>query len=405
MKEPNRRSAHWSLTFDRDETQKDVDLASVLAGISSLDPGAPKNNWLTLSKYSPDAELLGFAQTGVMPEGFVVEIRIEVPGSNHQGFWKAGRREPPGKVVSQSKDGRFKTFANQVLSVQDAQAICEHFYQRFQLHSGFTWTSILNDLLGDIPDGPMPFQVVACPTCRNEVQTPTDRLVFLCPRCETLLRTGELAELSEIPERRNPLVEEFRQLHQTHQDDASVREGLALMLLTTINHAKAENDLQQRDQVLEEMRQVYQTCTEDAVVSEQLARALFNTLVDAKDENNLRRRDQLLEELRQLHDGCIGSATVRGILALALFNTLVDAKEESDLRRRDQLLEELRRLHQTSKEDVTVRERLAKALFKTLVDAKVEKDLRQADRILEEVYQMNRHWPQDTYWTDLFGNE
>ena len=124
----------------------DAGLASVLAGITSLNAVSPKNSWLTLTNYSADDELLGFAQTAATPDGFVVEIRIELPESSNRGFWKAGRKEPPARAVSQSKEGRFKTFANEVLSVEEVKAIFDHFYQQFHLHPGFTWRSMLDDL-------------------------------------------------------------------------------------------------------------------------------------------------------------------------------------------------------------------------------------------------------------------
>ena len=60
MKEPDRTSSYWSLTFERGTSPTDVDLESAFAGIASLDPTDPKNGWTTLSKYSVDDELLGF---------------------------------------------------------------------------------------------------------------------------------------------------------------------------------------------------------------------------------------------------------------------------------------------------------------------------------------------------------
>jgi hypothetical protein len=129
---------------------------SVLAGITSLDIINPKNSWLTLSKHSVDSELLGFAQTAAVPDGFIVEIRIETPGLSDLGFWKAARRQAPESVVSQSNDGRFKTFANEVLLIEDVKAIFDHFYQQFQLHPGFTWRSILDDFLQNVPDDSAP---------------------------------------------------------------------------------------------------------------------------------------------------------------------------------------------------------------------------------------------------------
>lgn len=101
MKEPNKTSPYWTLTFQRGESVTDAGLALVLNGITSLDAVSPKNNWLTLSKYSAGAELLGFAQTAAMTDdGFVVEIRIETPGSSDRGFWKAGRKESAGPVFA-----------------------------------------------------------------------------------------------------------------------------------------------------------------------------------------------------------------------------------------------------------------------------------------------------------------
>jgi hypothetical protein len=55
-------------------------------------------------------------------------------------------KEPAVPVVSQSKDGRFKTFANEIRPAEAVKAIFEHFYQEFQLHPGFTWRSILDHL-------------------------------------------------------------------------------------------------------------------------------------------------------------------------------------------------------------------------------------------------------------------
>ena len=142
----------WNLTFERGESVTNAELPSVLAGIASLDANSPKNDWMTLGKYSADAEHLGFAQTAATPDGYIVEIRIETPGSSDFGFWKAGRQEPQGAVVYQSKEGRFKTFTNEVLRLAEVTAILEHFYRHFQLHSDFTWRSILDDLLESVPD-------------------------------------------------------------------------------------------------------------------------------------------------------------------------------------------------------------------------------------------------------------
>ena len=71
MKEPNKTSPYWTLTFQRGEFLTDAGPASVLTGIASLDAVSPNNNWLTLNKYSAGGALLGFAQTAAMTDGFV----------------------------------------------------------------------------------------------------------------------------------------------------------------------------------------------------------------------------------------------------------------------------------------------------------------------------------------------
>lgn len=72
MKDPNKASPYWTLTFERGETKTDAGLAPVFAGITSLDANSPKNGRLTLSKYSAGAELLGFAQTGAVANAFIL---------------------------------------------------------------------------------------------------------------------------------------------------------------------------------------------------------------------------------------------------------------------------------------------------------------------------------------------
>jgi hypothetical protein len=189
MKQPNRTLPYWTLTFERGESRTDAGLASVLAGITSLDAVSAKNSWLTLSKYSGDDELLGFAQTAATPDGFIAEIRIETPGSSHFGFWKVGRREPPGRVVSQSKDGRFKTFVNDVLPIEEVQAIFEYFYQQFQLHPGLTWRSILDDFLQSIPDK----SVSEIANFRYHLD-PWKTSRFTCSKCDGEYLGSELAD-------------------------------------------------------------------------------------------------------------------------------------------------------------------------------------------------------------------
>jgi hypothetical protein len=43
-------------------------------------------------------------------------------------------KEAPRRQISQSKEGKFKTFTNEALSIEAVKAIFEHFYQQFQLH-------------------------------------------------------------------------------------------------------------------------------------------------------------------------------------------------------------------------------------------------------------------------------
>lgn len=178
IKEPAKTSSYWTLTFKRGESLTDASLASVLAGIETLDADNPKNDWMILEKHSANSEHLGFAQTAAMQKGFIIEIRIETPESSDLGFWKAGRREPPGSVVSESKKGRFKTFANEVLRIDEVKAIFEHFYQQFQLHPGFTWRSILDDFLPSIPDKSVPKMA----SCRYHLD-PWKTTRFTCTKC------------------------------------------------------------------------------------------------------------------------------------------------------------------------------------------------------------------------------
>ena len=94
MQEPDRTSSYWSLTFERGTSSTGVDPDSAFAGVASLDPADPNNGWMTLSKYSVDDELLGFAQTALTVDGFVVEIRIENLTRRISGSGKPGENNP-----------------------------------------------------------------------------------------------------------------------------------------------------------------------------------------------------------------------------------------------------------------------------------------------------------------------
>ncbi len=136
---------YWSLTFERGTSSSDVDLHSAFAGIASLDPADPKNGWMTLSKYSVDDEPLGFVQTALTVDGFIVEILIETVNSSNFGFWKAGRNQPRGPLVMESREGLFQTFSKDLLSMDEVNLIFDYFYHQFMLHPGFKWRSILID--------------------------------------------------------------------------------------------------------------------------------------------------------------------------------------------------------------------------------------------------------------------
>ncbi len=61
------------------------------------------------------------------------------------GFWKAGRMERSGSIISQSSDGRFQTFANEAIQPDEVKAIFRHLYLHFEPHPDFTWRSIQKD--------------------------------------------------------------------------------------------------------------------------------------------------------------------------------------------------------------------------------------------------------------------
>jgi hypothetical protein len=105
--------------------------------------------------------------------------------------------------------------------------------------------------------------------------------------------------LSHDLQRRDTLLES-RQLQQAWPLDAGVRERLAGCLLSALNDAKEEKDLQRRDALLAELRQLQQAWPQDGAVRESMARVLLRSLIDTKEENDLRCRDELLVELRQL---------------------------------------------------------------------------------------------------------
>jgi hypothetical protein len=189
MKEPDRTSPYWSLIFERGTSSTDVDLHSAFAGIASLDPGEPKNGWVILSKYSVNDELLGFAQTALTVDGFIVEIRIETVNSSNFGFWKAGRRQPHGPLVMESREGLFQTFSKDLLSMDEVNLIFDYFYHQFMLHPGFKWRSILIDFSQSNPGA----SALKMAQLRYHLD-PWKTARFICWKCSNEYLGSELAE-------------------------------------------------------------------------------------------------------------------------------------------------------------------------------------------------------------------
>src|ERR1700730_4308882 len=189
MKEPDRTPPYWSLTFERGTSSTDVDLPSAFAGIASLDPVEPKNSWMTLSKYSVDDEPLGFAQTALTVDGFIVEIRIETVNSSNFGFWKAGRKQPSGPVVMESREGLFQTSSKDLLSIDEVNLIFDYFYHQFMLHPGFKWRSILIDFSQSNPGASAPKMA----RLRYHLD-PWKTARFICSKCSNDYLGSQLAE-------------------------------------------------------------------------------------------------------------------------------------------------------------------------------------------------------------------
>ncbi len=219
------------------------------------------------------------------------------------------------------------------------------------------------------------------------------------PQAAPLLSMGLLSTLESAKEendlqRRDDLLAELRVLAQAHPEEPAVRQSLALGLSITLFHASQENDLQRRDDLLTELRNLAQARPQEAAVREQLAKGLFNTLNDAKAENDLQRRDDLLAELRNLAQAHPQEPAVRKQLAMGLSNALTQAGEENDLQRRDGLLGELRALAQALPEEPAVRKQLAKGLFNTLIHAKAGSDLERRNQLLAELRTLAQDHPE-----------
>jgi hypothetical protein len=188
MKEPNRTSPYWSLKFQRGTSSTDVDLNAIFAGIASLDLG-PKNAWMTLSKCSAYDEPLGFAQTALTVDGFIVEVRIETVNSSNLGFWKAGRKQPRGPLVVESKEGLFQTFSKDLLSMDEVNLIFDYFYHQFMLHAGFKWRSILTDFSQSNPGA----SALKMAQLRYHLD-PWKTAPFICWKCSNEYLGSQLAE-------------------------------------------------------------------------------------------------------------------------------------------------------------------------------------------------------------------
>ena len=198
-----------------------------------------------------------------------------------------------------------------------------------------------------------------------------------------------------VPELRDGLVTLLLQIGPLHPDNAGLRRSLAIGLVNTLNHAKAENALDRRDALLDELRALAARHPDDAAVREHLARGLFNTLNHAKAEDALDRRDALLDELRALAACHPDDAAVREQLAMGLVNTLNDAKAEDALDRRDALLDEVRAVAARYPDDAAVRGVFAVGLLVARLHAAQEGGATRANRLLDELRALAGAFPDD----------
>ena len=272
-------------------------------------------------------------------------------------------------------------------------------------------------LARDLNLGNLPLALCQAAACLFDAVEEVDNALLLgakqaeAPRFEALapllamclFSTLDHAKAEQDLARRDGLLAELRALGHAHPEDAVVRLRLAMGLFTTLNHAKAEQNLMRRDGLLEELRALGQAHPEDAAMREWLGKGLFATLSHAEADQNLVRRDGLLEELRALATAHPEDAAVREWLGKGLVNTLIDARAAQDLARRDGLLEEVRVLAQAHPEDAAVREVLASGLFNTLDHAKAEQNLARRNRLLDELRALGDAHPEDAAVRELLA--
>ena len=94
---------------------------------------------------------------------------------------------------------------------------------------------------------------------------------------------------------------------------------LAMGLVNTLYHAKAEDDLPRRDALLDELRALATTWPDDAAVREQLVRGLAKTMLDAAEEGDAERAARLRDELQELaeahpHDAWVAEFRRLGLI-------------------------------------------------------------------------------------------
>jgi hypothetical protein len=141
-------ATHWKLTFESGMTAARPALSRIVSAIENLQAEGDGDNWVILDAVKSDGHLAGFLQTACVEPGIhIVEIRLsQGKDETAHGFWKAGRNEPPGAVMSRGKKGLFKTYENEHLHTEEVIAIAEYFYTRQTCHPNFQWRSIREDL-------------------------------------------------------------------------------------------------------------------------------------------------------------------------------------------------------------------------------------------------------------------
>lgn len=146
--------SQWTLTFQSGMKVLHPTLARIVTGIENLHPGKfNKNETVILEATGVDGSLIGFVQVACGEDKpselgtYIAEVRVNLsPDGANWDLLKAGRKEPAGAVVDQSKQGLFKTYENECLSTEQVLAIAEFFFLNQNCHPDFQWRSIREDL-------------------------------------------------------------------------------------------------------------------------------------------------------------------------------------------------------------------------------------------------------------------